>query len=109
MAGANLKTFSATDWEQEVLGSEKAVLVDFWAPWCKPCLMLSPIVDELADEYLGRITVGKLNVEEHGEVAKKYGIMSIPALAIFKGGQIVDKAIGFRSKADLVKRLEQYA
>jgi len=108
MAGVNVKTFTAGNWDQEVLGSDKPVLVDYWAAWCSPCRMVAPIVDELADEYLGRIVVGKLNVDEQGSVAGKYGIMSIPTLGIFKGGQLVDKIVGFRSKADLVKMLDAH-
>lgn len=109
MAGANLKTFTAENWETDVLGSEKPVLVDFWAAWCGPCRMVAPIVEELAEEYAGKITIGKLNVDEQGPVAGKYGIMSIPTLGIFKGGQMVDKIVGFRGKADLVKMLEAHA
>ncbi|HVJ50457.1 thioredoxin [Desulfitobacterium sp.] len=109
MAGANVQTFTAENWQQEVLGSEKPVLVDFWAVWCGPCKMVAPIVDELANEYLGKITIGKLNVDEQGSVASQYGVMSIPTLGIFKGGQMVDKIVGFRGKADLVKMLNAHA
>lgn len=109
MAGVNVKTFTTENWEKDVLGSDKPVLVDFWAAWCGPCRMVAPIVEELADEYVGKITIGKLNVDEHGAVAGKYGIMSIPTLGIFKGGQMVDKIVGFRGKADLVKMLEAHA
>lgn len=109
MAGANVQTFTAAGWEQEVLNSEKPVLVDFWAAWCSPCRMVAPIVEELADEYLGRIVIGKLNVDEHGPVASQYGVMSIPTLGVFKGGKMVDKVVGFRSKADLVKMLNAHA
>lgn len=109
MAGANVKTFTADNWETDVLGSDKPVLVDFWAAWCGPCRMVAPIVEELADEYVGKITIGKLNVDENGPVAGKYGVMSIPTLGIFKGGQMVDKIVGFRGKADLVKMLEAHA
>lgn len=109
MAGVNVNTFTTENWEKDVLGSDKPVLVDFWAAWCGPCRMVAPIVEELADEYVGKITIGKLNVDEHGAVAGKYGIMSIPTLGIFKGGQMVDKIVGFRGKADLVKMLEAHA
>lgn len=109
MAGVNVNTFTTENWEKDVLGSDKPVLVDFWAVWCGPCRMVAPIVEELADEYVGKITIGKLNVDEHGAVAGKYGIMSIPTLGIFKGGQMVDKIVGFRGKADLVKMLEAHA
>lgn len=109
MAGANVKTFTTANWNDDVLNSEKPVLVDFWAAWCSPCRMVAPIVEELSDEYAGRVTVGKLNVDEHGPVASQYGIMSIPTLGVFKGGKMVDKIIGFRSKADLVKMLNAHA
>lgn len=108
MAGANVKTFTAENWNQEVLGSGTPVLVDFWAPWCNPCRMVAPIVEELADEYLGKIVIGKVNVDEQGSVASQYGVMSIPTLGIFKGGQMVDKIVGFRGKADLVKMLNAH-
>ena len=105
MAGANVKTFTTANFESDVLKSEQAVLVDFWAPWCSPCRMVAPVVDELADEYVGRIAIGKLNVDENGPISQKYGVMSIPTLGIFKGGKMVDKIIGFRGKSDLVKML----
>ncbi|AHF07454.1 thioredoxin [Desulfitobacterium metallireducens] len=109
MAGANVKTFTTENWNQDVLGSEKPVLVDFWATWCNPCRMVAPIVEELADEYLGKVVIGKLNVDEQGPVASQYGVMSIPTLGVFKGGQLVDKIVGFRGKADLVKMLNAHA
>lgn len=106
MAGANVKTFTTENFDSDVLKSEKAVLVDFWAPWCSPCRMVGPIVEELADEYVGRIVIGKVNVDENGPIAGKYGVMSIPTLGVFKGGKLVDKIVGFRGKPDLVKMLE---
>jgi len=106
MASANVKTFTSNAWDQDVLKSDKPVLVDFWAAWCSPCRMVAPIVEEIADEYVGKLTVGKLNVDEHGPIAGQYGIMSIPTLGLFKDGKMVDKVIGFRGKADLVKMVE---
>ncbi|MHB8125141.1 MAG: thioredoxin [Desulfitobacteriaceae bacterium] len=108
MSGANVKTFSTVNWDKDVLTSTVPVLVDFWAPWCSPCRMVAPIVEELADEYVGRVNIGKLNVDENGPVASQFGIMSIPTLGIFKEGKMVDKVIGFRSKADLVKMLNTH-
>jgi thioredoxin 1 len=105
MAGANVKTFTTANFESDVLKSEQAVLVDFWAPWCSPCRMVAPVIDELADEYVGRIAIGKLNVDENGPISQQYGVMSIPTLMIFKGGKMVDKITGFRGKPDLVKML----
>jgi thioredoxin 1 len=106
MAGVNVKTFTTETWESEVLKSEKAVLVDFWASWCGPCRMIAPVVEEIADDYAGKITVGKLNVDEQSEIAAKYGVMSIPTLLLFQNGQAVDKVVGFRGKQDLVKMIE---
>ena len=106
MAGSsNVKTFTQENWESDVLKAKQPVLVDFWAAWCGPCRMIGPIIEELADEFVGKAVIGKLNVDEQGEVASKYGVMSIPTLLIFKDGNIVDKAVGFRSKQDLVKML----
>ncbi len=103
MAGLNVKTFAAENWESDVLKSNQTTLVDFWAAWCGPCRMIGPVVEELADEYAGKIVVGKLNVDEQSEVAAKYGVMSIPTLLLFKNGEIVEKIVGFRSKQDLAK------
>jgi thioredoxin 1 len=106
MAGANVKTFTTANFESDVLKAEQAVLVDFWAPWCSPCRMVAPVIDELADEYAGRIVIGKVNVDENAPIASQYSVMSIPTLAIFKGGRVVDITTGFRGKADLVKMLD---
>lgn len=105
MAGLNVKTFTKENWESDVLNSQHPVLVDFWAAWCGPCRMIGPLVEELADEYIGKVVIGKLNVDEQNEVAGKYGVMSIPTLLLFKNGAIVDKVVGFRGKQDLVKMI----
>jgi len=109
MSGANVKTFSTANWDQDVIGSKTPVLVDFWAPWCGPCRMVAPVVEQLADEYAGRVAIGKLNVDENSSLASQFGIMSIPTLGIFKDGKMIDKVIGFSSKADLTKMLNKYA
>jgi thioredoxin 1 len=89
-----------------VLQSDKPVLVDFWATWCKPCLMVAPILDELAEEYDGQITFTKLDLDQNQKIAANYGIMSIPALMIFKGGEPVANVVGARPKAELKKLVE---
>lgn len=106
MAGENVKTFTVDNWEAEVLNSDKTVLVDFWAPWCGPCKMIGPIIEELADDYAGKAVIGKLNVDEQGEIGSKYGIMSIPSLLLFKDGKLVEKMTGFRGKQDLAKLID---
>lgn len=92
--------------DESVLKAELPVLVDFWAPWCGPCKMVGPVVDELADEYEGKIGFYKVNVDNNPKVTSQYGIMSIPTLMVFKGGEPVDTIIGFRPKDELKKSLE---
>ncbi|MBD2181745.1 MULTISPECIES: thioredoxin [Oscillatoriophycideae] len=94
--------------EQEVIQSEIPVLVDFWAPWCGPCRMVAPVVDEIADQYKDQVKVVKLNTDENPNVASKYGIRSIPTLMIFKGGQRVDMVVGAVPKTTLSNTLEKY-
>jgi thioredoxin 1 len=94
------------NFDEMVLESKTPVLVDFWAPWCGPCRMVSPIVDELADDYEGLLSFFKVNVDENQKIAQKYGIMSIPSLMIFKDGQPLTNIVGFRPKPELKKNLE---
>jgi thioredoxin 1 len=90
----NLVEFTDNNFDQEALKSELPVMVDFWAPWCAPCRMVGPIIDELANAYSGKIKVGKLNTDDNPGIASRYGIMSIPTILLFKDGQIIDRISG---------------
>jgi thioredoxin 1 len=90
----------------EIINSDKPVLVDFWAEWCGPCKMIGPVVEELAGDYEGRAVIGKLNVDENPTVTARFGVRSIPTLLVFKGGQIVDKQIGAVPKSVLAQKLQ---
>lgn len=95
------------DWEAEVLRSDKPVFVDFWAPWCGPCRMVAPLVDELAGEYEGKVKFLKLNTDDNIQTATRYGVRSIPTLMLFKNGQQIDQIIGFRPKSEMKKTIEK--
>ncbi len=97
--------FTDSNFDQEVLKSDKPVFVDFWAPWCGPCQMMGPVVDQLAEEVKGA-KVGKVNVDENPATAQKYGIMSIPTMKIFKNGQVVKEFVGMQGKDILKSELE---
>jgi thioredoxin 1 len=94
--------------EEEVLKSDKPVLIDFWAQWCGPCRAVTPILEELAKDYEGKAVIGKVNVDEEGELAQEYKIMSIPTVILFKDGEAVDKIIGARTKRDYSAFIDKY-
>lgn len=98
--------FTDQNFEQEVLKSDKPVLVDFWAPWCGPCQMMGPIINDLAVEMGGKAKVGKLNVDENPDTAAQFGIMSIPSIKIFKDGKVVKEFVGVQNKDGLKTELE---
>ena len=102
------KPIAVTDssFDQMVLQAETPVLVDFWAPWCRPCLMVAPVLDELAGEYDGRLSIVRMDVDQNPKTAAKYSIMSIPTLLIFKQGNPVSHIVGFRPKAELKRSLD---
>ncbi len=106
MSSASAVTDSS--FQGEVLESDVPVLVDFWAPWCGPCRMVAPVVEEIAEQYEGKVKVVKLNTDENPQVASQYGIRSIPTLMIFKGGQRVDMVVGAVPKTTLANTLEKY-
>lgn len=103
---SNTIEFTDSNFSDEVESNDKPVLVDFWAEWCGPCRMVGPVVEELAGEYEGKAKVGKVNVDNNPEVSVKYGIRSIPALLIFKNGEVVDQIVGAVPKAQIKKQLD---
>ena len=100
-------TLTNANFNEEVINSDKPVLVDFWATWCGPCMMIAPIVEEIAQEFAGKIKVGKVNVDEEDELASEYEIYSIPTLLLFKNGEVVGQLIGYNTKDELIRFINE--
>jgi len=99
--------FTDKNFQTDVVGSNIPVLVDFWAPWCGPCRMVDPVVEEIAGEYVGKLKVGKLNTDDNRETAAKYGIMSIPTIMIFKDGEVKARIVGAQPKRAIVEKIDE--
>lgn len=103
-----MMNLTEVDFEKEVLNTTGVVLVDFWAPWCGPCRMVAPILEDLSAQYNGSVKIVKVNVDENSNLAAKYNVMSIPTMIIFKDGKVVDEFVGAMPKPAIVKRLESW-
>jgi thioredoxin 1 len=108
MSAENVQTFTDSNFEETVMKSGQPVLVDFWAEWCGPCKRLGPTIEALATDYAGKVTIGKLNVDENPTTAMKFQIRGIPAMLIFKGGQPVDQMVGLMPKEEIKKILDKH-
>ena len=108
MAAENVQTFTDGNFDDDVLKSGAPVLVDFWAEWCGPCKRLGPTVDALAMDYAGKVTVGKMNIDDNPKVPERYQIRGIPTLLLFKGGQVVESVVGLAPKEDFQKVIDKH-
>jgi thioredoxin 1 len=108
MAGEDIVEFTDANFKAEALESKTPVIVDLWAPWCGPCKMLGPIVEDIAKEYKGKLKVGKLNVDDSPQVASQYGVISIPTILFIKGGTIVDQHVGLLAKNHLKTKVDRF-
>jgi len=107
MASEAVVTLTKANFEAEVLQAEGPVLVDFWASWCGPCKMVAPVIDQLAEDYAGRVKVGKVNVDDEGELAARYGIMTIPTIIVLKNGELIEQVSGAYPKAHFAAMLDK--
>ena len=102
------KAFTDSNFQTDVLSSDKLTVVDFWAEWCGPCRAIGPVIDELSKEYEGKVNIGKVNVDENPQVSMNYGITSIPCVLFIKNGQVVDKQVGAAPKSAFEKKIQQH-
>jgi thioredoxin len=105
--GANVADFTDANFQSEVIDASQPVLVDFWAPWCGPCRMIAPLIEELASEYSGSVKIGKLNIDDSPNAAGQFGVSSIPTLMVFKGGEVVERFVGVQPKNRLQRALDE--
>jgi thioredoxin 1 len=109
MAGLNIINLTQDNFSKEVLESSTPILVDFWAEWCGPCKMIAPVLDELAEEYDGRVKIGKVNIDNEQGLAAEYGVRAIPTLLLFQNGQVAEQIVGLKSKRDLKNSFDKVA
>ena len=109
MAGLNIVNLTQDNFAKEVLESSTPILVDFWAEWCGPCKMIAPVLDELADEYDGKVRIGKVNIDNEQGLAAEYGVRAIPTLLLFQKGQVAEQIVGLKSKRDLKNSFDKVA
>jgi thioredoxin 1 len=107
MASENIKEFTDANFEQEVLKSDQAVLVDFWAEWCMPCRMLAPTIEKIAKDYVGKVKVGKVDTDANRDISIKYGISAIPTVILFKNGEVAQKFVGLRQEKDFKEAIDK--
>ena len=108
MAGEKILTLTEDNFDEEIKNVQGPILVDFWASWCQPCKMVTPSLEQLSEEYVGKASVAKVNVDEHGDLANRFGVRSIPTLIVFRDGKVVDQMVGAAPKAELKRLLEKH-